>query len=116
DISLSAMLLAQLDPAVLRRMMETWMVLDVHKHFGTEVLTGKGIGPWYSVNDFAMCRMAREYLRWTGDLAWLDKDVGGQKVLDRIVSYATHWRSLDANKHGLADHRGGLSTLRGHRH
>lgn len=110
DISLSAMLLAQLDPAVLRRMMETWMVLDVHQHFGTEFLTGKGIGPWYSVNDFAMCRMAREYLRWTGDLAWLDKEVGGQTVLDRIVSYATHWRSLDTNEHGLADY-GGISNL-----
>ncbi len=110
DISLSAMLLALLDPAVLKRMMETWMVLDVHKHFGTEFLTGKGIGPWYSVNDFAMCRMAREYLRWSGDLAWLDTEVGGQKVLDRIVSYATHWRSLDVNKHGLADY-GGISNL-----
>jgi hypothetical protein len=110
DISLSAMLLAMLDPAVLRRMMETWMQLDVHKHFGTEYLTGAGVGPWYSVNDFAMCRMAREYLRWTGDRAWLDKDVGGRKVVDRIVDYATHWRALDTNKHGLADY-GGISNL-----
>jgi hypothetical protein len=46
DISLSAMLLAMLDPAVLRRMMETWMTVDIHQHFGTEFLTGVGIGPW----------------------------------------------------------------------
>ena len=45
DISLSAMLLAMLDPAVLRRMIETWMTLDVHQHFGTEFLTGAGVGP-----------------------------------------------------------------------
>ena len=110
DISLSAMLLAMLDPLILRRMIETWMQLDVYKHFGTEYLTGSGVGPWYSVNDFAMCRMAREYLRWTGDHAWLDKEVGGQKVIDRLVTYAEHWRKLDTNNHGLADY-GGVSNL-----
>jgi hypothetical protein len=104
------MLLAMLDPLILRRMIETWMQLDVYKHFGTEYLTGSGVGPWYSVNDFAMCRMAREYLRWTGDHAWLDKEVGGQKVIDRLVTYAEHWRKLDTNNHGLADY-GGVSNL-----
>ncbi|MEW5978297.1 MAG: hypothetical protein AB1898_21075 [Acidobacteriota bacterium] len=110
DISLSSMLLAMLDPAVLRRMMETWMRLDIHKHFGTEYLTGAGVGPWYSVNDFAMCRMAREYLRWTGDHAWLDRLVDGRSVMDRLVRYATHWRELDTNGHGLADY-GGVHNL-----
>ena len=110
DISLSSMLLAMLDPAVLRRMIETWMSLDVYKHFGTEFLTGAGVGPWYSVNDYAMSRMAKEYLRWTGDKAWLDKQVGGMKVLDRLVQYAEHWRALDTNKHGLADY-GGVNNL-----
>ena len=110
DISLSAMLLAMLDPKVLQRMMETWMTLDIHQHFGTEFLTGAGVGPWYSVNDFAMSRMAREYLRWTGDEKWLDREVGGVKVYDRLLSYAEHWRKLDTNKHGLADY-GGVSNL-----
>jgi len=110
DISLSAMLLAMLDPATLRRMMETWMTLDVHQHFGTEFLTGAGVGPWYSVNDYAMSRMAKEYIRWTGDRAWLDKEVGGMKVFDRLLSYAEHWRELDTNKHGLADY-GGVNNL-----
>jgi hypothetical protein len=104
------MLLAMLDPLILRRMIETWMQLDVYQHFGTEYLTGSGVGPWYSVNDFAMCRMAREYLRWTGDQTWLDKEVGGQKVIDRLLTYAEHWRKLDTNKHGLADY-GGVSNL-----
>jgi len=54
--------------------------------------------------------MAREYLRWTGDQSWLDKNVGGQKVFDRLVTYAEHWRKLDTNKHGLADY-GGVSNL-----
>jgi hypothetical protein len=110
DISLSAMLLAMLDPQVLKRMMETWMTVDVHQHFGTEFLTGKGIGPWYSVNDYAMSRMAKEYLRWTGDRAWLDKKVGDRTVFEHLVNYAEHWRKLDTNKHGLADY-GGVTNL-----
>jgi len=110
DISLSAMLLSMLDPEILKRMMETWMTLDVYKHFGTEFLTGAGVGPWYSVNDYAMSRMAKEYLRWTGDKAWLDKEVSGKKVLDYLVSYAENWRKLDTNKHGLADY-GGVTNL-----
>ncbi|MEP7213326.1 MAG: hypothetical protein ABI791_09640 [Acidobacteriota bacterium] len=110
DISLSAMLLSMLDPVVLKRMMETWMTVDVHKHFGTEFLTGAGIGPWYSVNDYAMSRMAKEYLRWTGDKAWLDKTVGGKTVYAHLIDYAEHWRALDTNKHGLADY-GGVTNL-----
>ncbi len=110
DISLSAMLLAMLDPQILKRMIETWMTLDIHQHFGTEFLTGAGVGPWYSVNDYAMSRMAKEYLRWTGDKAWLDKTVGGRTVFDYLVSYAEHWRELDKNGHGLADY-GGVNNL-----
>ena len=110
DISLSAMLLSMLDPHVLRGMMEMWMKLDMHKHFGTEFLTGAGVGPWYSVNDYAMCRMAKEYLRWTGDRAWLDKEVDGKKVLNQLLRYAEHWRELNTNGHGLADY-GGVTNL-----
>jgi hypothetical protein len=110
DISLSAMLLSMLDPEILKRMMETWMKLDVYKHFGTEFLTGAGVGPWYSVNDYAMSRMAKEYLRWTGDRAWLDKEVAGKKVYNHLIRYAEHWRELDTNKHGLADY-GGVTNL-----
>jgi hypothetical protein len=49
-------------------------------------------------------------LRWTGDEKWLDKEVGGVKVLDRLVTYAENWRKLDTNKHGLADY-GGVTNL-----
>lgn len=110
DISLSAMLLSMLDPEILRRMMETWMKLDVYKHFGTEFLTGAGVGPWYSVNDYAMSRMAKEYLRWSGDSEWLEKKVGERTVFEHLVRYAEHWRDLDTNKHGLADY-GGVTNL-----
>ena len=110
DISLSSTLLALLDPKALKTMVEEWMTIDINQHFGTDFMTGDGVGPWYSVNDFAMCRMAREYLRWTGDTAWLDTVVAGKPVMEHLLGFATHWRSLDTNGSGLADY-GGVDNL-----
>ena len=111
DISLSAMLFSMLDPVTLKKMLETWMTVDMHKHFGTEYLTGAGVGPWYSVNDYAMSRMAKEYLRWTGDKGWLDKKIQDRSVYDHLMNYAENWRNLDTNGHGLADYGGVLNLL-----
>ena len=61
----------------MKKYLELWMHTDIHKHFGTEFLTAAGVGPWYSVNDFAMTTISRDYLRWTGDFSWLDKKVDG---------------------------------------
>ena len=54
--------------------------------------------------------MAKEYLRWTGDKAWLDKVVNGKSVYHTLLTYAENWRKLDTNKHGLADY-GGVTNL-----
>ena len=85
------------------------MKLDIHKHFGTEYLTGAGVGPWYSVNDFAMTSIARDYLRYSGDLAWLDRKVGEQKTVDYLEQYAHNYKRF-ATKSKLADY-GGLNNL-----
>ncbi len=111
DISLSSGLLSLLDPEVLRKMMEIWMEAGVHEFFGTEYLTGKAIGASYSVNDYAMCRMARDYLRWTGDFDWLETVIGGKSVFDHLISYATYWKKLDKRGHGLADYGGAENLL-----
>ncbi|HVL81355.1 MAG TPA: hypothetical protein VM840_07180 [Actinomycetota bacterium] len=111
DASLTAMLLAMLDPVVLRRMVEKWMRTDIHRFLATDYLTGRGLGAWYSVNDFAMCRMASEYLRWTGDHAWLDEQVGDETVLEHLVGYATYYRRLVVGEHGLADYGGVWNLL-----
>ena len=39
--------------------------------------------------------MAKEYLRWTGDKAWLDKVLYGKTVYETLIKYAEHWRELD---------------------
>jgi hypothetical protein len=111
DYFLSAPVHAQLDPAVMRKYLDLWMHRDVHSHFGTEYLTGAGAGNWYSVNDFAMVSMAREYVRWTGDRAWLTEPVegSGRRVIDHLREYAVHWQNYRTES-GLADY-GGLNNL-----
>jgi hypothetical protein len=90
------------------------MHTDIHKHFGTEYLTGAGIGPWYAVNDFAMTTISRDYLRWTGDFSWLDKRVDGaadnKLVYEYLAKYATNWKHF-RTKSGLADYGGLLNLL-----
>ncbi|WP_428940843.1 MGH1-like glycoside hydrolase domain-containing protein [Fontivita pretiosa] len=109
DYSLSSLVHALLDPAVMRKYLELWMHLDIHKHFGTEFLTGAGVGPWYSVNDFAMTTIARDYLRWTGQRAWLDQHLSEPRVIDFLEKYAHSWRDFRTSS-GLADY-GELNNL-----
>jgi hypothetical protein len=114
DYSLSSLVHGLLDPVVMKKYLELWMGLDIHKHFGTEYLTGGGVGPWYSVNDFAMSGIARDYLRWTGDMDWLEKTIETAeresiRVSEYLHKYATNWNRFKT-KTGLADY-GGLNNL-----
>lgn len=109
DYSLSSLVHALLDPLCMKKHLELWMKLDIHKHFGTDWLTGKGLGQWYSVNDFAMTVISRDYLRFSGDKAWLNGSVDGRGVIDYLTKYATNHRQFQT-KSGLADY-GGLNNL-----
>lgn len=118
DYSLSSIVHALLDPAVMRKYLELWMLTDIHTCFGTEYLTGGPVGPWYSVNDFAMNLMAWDYLRWTGDFGWLHRTPEGHTgaaqdpltVRQYLVQYAENWRQFRATG-GLADYGGILNLL-----
>ncbi len=113
DYSLSSITHALLDPAVMRKYLEFWMGMDIHNHFGSDYLTGGPVGPWYSVNDYAMVWMANDYLRWSGDKSWLDKTVKGQtgtkSILDYLDEYASNWKNFKLSN-GLADY-GGINNL-----
>ncbi len=61
DYALSSFAHALLDPAVMKKYLELWMSMDIHKHFGIEYLTGSAVGPWYSVNHFALTWSAKNY-------------------------------------------------------
>ncbi|MBC8401878.1 MAG: hypothetical protein H8E14_10360 [Candidatus Marinimicrobia bacterium] len=94
----------------MRKYLEFWMGMDIHSHFGSDYMTGRSVGPWYAVNDFAMLWMANDYLRWTGKSDWLDHSVkGSRSIMSYLEKYATNWRNYKADT-GLADY-GGIDNL-----
>ena len=110
DYALSSFTHALLDPAVMKKYLEHWMQLDIYSHFGTEYLTGGPVGNWYSANDFNMMVILKNYLLWTGDFDWLEKNISNKsvdnktkKVLDYIEQYAQSWKQFKS-KNGLADY------------
>ena len=113
DYALSSLTHALLDPAVMQKYLEHWMAMDIHKHFGTEYLTGGPVGPWYSVNDFALTGIANDYLRFSGNKGWLEKDITiGErkgKIVEFLLEYATNWKKYKSAS-GLADY-GGINNL-----
>lgn len=109
DTSLTSLSLAMLDPQPMRNLVEIWFQRDMHKHLATDYISGDAVGPWYAVNDMAILRCSRDYLRITGDFLWLDKKIAGKPVLDHLLYHATYWKKL-VGKHGLADY-GGISNL-----
>ncbi len=114
DYALSSFAHALLDPDVTKKYLELWMHMDIHKHFGIEYLTGSPVGPWYSVNDFALTWTVNNYLRWSGDLNWLNKDIkdsakDSSKVVDYLIKYANNWKQFKTES-GLADY-GGINNL-----
>jgi TAT (twin-arginine translocation) pathway signal sequence len=104
DTSLTSLSIALLDPEALRRLVENWFVQDMHQHLATDYVTGEAMGPWYAVNDMAIVRCAANYLRVTGNFAWLDKRVGDHSTLDHLLAHATYWKQLDKQGHGLGDY------------
>ena len=110
DAMLASLSLSLLDPQALQRLIENWLIQDMHGHLATDYLTGQGVGPWYAVNDMAILRCAHDYLRVTGDFAWLDKTIEGKKVIEHLVDHALYWKKLDKFGHGLGDY-GNLDDL-----
>jgi len=116
DYHLSQMVHALLDPDVMQKYLERWMLMDTHHHFGTEYLTDNPVGPWYSVNDFAMLSMSRYFLTWNKRQDWLQKTIANpkqpassMKVIDYFRKYADSWNFFKS-KNCLADY-GGINNL-----
>jgi hypothetical protein len=114
DYSLSSIVHALLDPDAMRRHLEHWIATDIHTHFGTEWLSGGPVGYWYSVNDFAMTRLVRDYVRFSGDRDWLRREIataagGSRSVAEHLREWATAWKGLRGD-HALADY-GGIDNL-----
>ncbi|WP_420114316.1 hypothetical protein [Pseudactinotalea sp.] len=114
DYSLSSQTHALMDPEQMRTQIAHWVSLDIDHHFGTEWLTGRSVGYWYSVNHYAMTRLVRDYVAFTQDRAFLDEvftDAEGnaRRLGDHVRSWARAWHRL-RRPSGLADY-GGIDNL-----
>ena len=103
DWSMTAYLLAMLDPDCLKRTIRMWFDHNIYDHFGTEYVSGSSAGNWYSCNDYAMVRLVTAYIRVSGDTSWLSELIGDTSLLDRLYQLATHYQALDKGN-GLADY------------
>jgi hypothetical protein len=108
DYSLSSMVHALLDPEVMRRQISHWVSTDIDKHFGTEWLTGGPVGYWYSVNHYAMTRLVRDYVAFTGDRQFLDAELttvdgGARRLREHLRTWARAWHRIRSGS-GLADY------------
>ncbi len=69
---------------------------------GDRLRNRNAVGPWYAVNDMAILRCAENYLRVTGDFAWLKKSIGDKRCLEHLTVHALYWKTLDkTGKMGL---------------
>ncbi len=114
DYTLSSVVHALLDPAPMRRQLTHWIGLDIHTHFGTEWQQGGPAGYWYAVNDYAMTRLVRDYVRFSGHTDFLDQRLAAasgdrKRVGEHVVDWARAWRGR-RGPHGLADY-GGIDNL-----
>lgn len=76
ELEFQAPVLARLDPAVLRAMLETMIRVDLHHHWGFETTTGRGAGMGYGINAGAFLSSVADYVRITGDAAWARQHEG----------------------------------------
>lgn len=111
DMMIAAPFYALLDPAVMRQHIEVWLKADLLSYLATDYVTGKGLGYWYAVNSTAIVRLAYNYLRFSGDMDWLDKRLDGRPIIDLLQEHALMWHTYDKHGHGLADCGGILNLL-----
>lgn len=70
EVEFQAPVLARLDPQVLRAQLEAMMRVDLHHHWGVEIVSGAGAGMGYGVNPGAFLSAVSDYVRISGDRDW----------------------------------------------
>ena len=79
-----------LDPLATRKHIMQFLSTNcVSDHYAFYPMTGEAFGPWYMVNDEKITALVYYYVKYTGDLAFLEEQVrGGKTVLDLMIESA----------------------------
>ena len=104
DVGYASELLAMMDPAALRTMIERWALADVHALLSVSYdssPTGFARGRFYASNGSMFFFNAWNYINYTGDYTWLDKRVGDRTMLEHLRR-AADWHKTRPQWNGLA--------------
>lgn len=104
DTQFYGTLWALLDPAGLKEQLRLFLTADIHSCYAVDFLTLKGVGPWYSANDYALFQLLTTYMRLNNDWGFLEEAAGEKTVLEHLESLATHWKTLADTPSGMADY------------
>ncbi|HTQ12190.1 MAG TPA: hypothetical protein VMI31_19155 [Fimbriimonadaceae bacterium] len=97
DTALFSTIYSLLDPASFRRNLDSWLSVDIHRHYAIDYLTGEGVGPWYAPNDFSVFTAFWNYGTTTGDSAFMNE------IRPRFVDWAEAWKKRVRPGETLAD-------------
>jgi concanavalin A-like lectin/glucanase superfamily protein/TAT (twin-arginine translocation) pathway-exported protein len=111
DTSYCSVLLALLDPQMLKAITTYFLNTDIHTCYGIDTLTGNKVGNYYSANDLTVSSTAMNYVKLSGDWAYLSSVIGGSSVLQRLTGAATYWRNFVRGGQQLADYGDNINLL-----
>ncbi len=97
DTALFSTPYALLDPKVFKENLTSWLKVDIHRHYAIDYLTGEGVGPWYSPNDYSIFTAFWKYGTATGDVDFMRANAS------RFVAWANAWKALVRPGEKLAD-------------
>ena len=112
DASMQATAWALLEPAGMKATLRRWLVQNARSGAHTSVTAAHGYDTnhydkitGYAFNACTIFKTADEYLRVTGDRAFLDERLeDDQTVLGHLDAFATDWETLPKGPHGLVDY------------
>ncbi len=104
DTSFFPTLYSLLDPVMVKRFLTLFLAADIHSCYAIDMPSLRGVGPWYSFNDYVIFQFVLRYLHVTRDWQFLEEPVAGKKVIDRLEESALYWKRLVSGSSPLASY------------
>jgi len=98
------------DPDSTKSHIKAFLSIDLATHFSFDPMTGKGLGPFYPVNQEKIIGLIYFYVLETGDTGFLKESVNGKTILEWAVQNAT-WGDDLKNPLALIDYGNGNHHL-----
>ncbi|HEV2434941.1 MAG TPA: hypothetical protein VG077_02990 [Verrucomicrobiae bacterium] len=119
DASMGSIVWALLEPAGMKATLRRWLVQNPRSGQAIHLTESNGFDAkfhdhitGYAFNACTIFKTALDYLRVTGDLAFLDENLeDGETVLQRMDEMATDWKTLVHPGSPLADYGGNQNLL-----